>query len=224
MQLVLGKDSGYRLFYLGTDLVTVPVQLFGRVKPAATLTIVPNANLHKLVQLSNDLKTFEMLVQSAGLVPELSYELDQLTLFAPNNLAFESMDPTAFAGAMSDASSLQELLQFHMVRGRFDITTDPAVDSSLVTILGEQLTLTTLDAKQHAEAHVHIFDRNGGDLGVIVRSNINATNGVIHVVDRVLIPPTATSTVARLNTSAPAVLRTDAPTVLTVSPKLASQV
>ena len=93
------------------------------------------------------------------------------TLFAPTNAAFEALDPAMLEELMADPTGdLARILQYHMVSGAVmaaDATADE--DGLIDTAAGEPLDLSALN---------------------LVTTDIETSNGVIHVIDAVQVPPT----------------------------------
>lgn len=116
-------------------------------------------------------------VTAAELVDTLSGE-GPFTVFAPVDAAFEALDPATLNAALNDPSGLlTTVLTYHVVPGK--ITTDQFTDGGkLTTVQGEDITTT--------------LDENGGWLingNPIAVQNIQASNGVIHAMGAVLLPP-----------------------------------
>lgn len=124
---------------------------------------------------NEDFSTLVSLVQQAGLADALA-TTDGLTVFAPTNEAFAALPPTVVEYLTSNPELLTQVLQYHVVEGRV-----------LSTDLTDGLTAAALDGSEL------IFTVN--DEGVLVNNaavttaDIAASNGVIHVIDTVLLPP-----------------------------------
>lgn len=121
--------------------------------------------------------TLVQAVTAAELVETLSGE-GPFTVFAPVDAAFEALDPATLDAALADPSGLlTTVLTYHVVPGK--ITTDQFTDGgTLKTVQGEDLTTTK--------------DENGNWLingNPIAVQNIQASNGVIHAMGAVLLPP-----------------------------------
>jgi transforming growth factor-beta-induced protein len=128
----------------------------------------------------------------AGLVPALNSSTSSLTVFAPTDAAFDSLAKTlgfANAGAMVaalDGATLAKILQYHVLPTKklaADLVAGGATQPTIYTFENAATTLA-LDTS----AGVKITD------AVLTRANVTtadvpATNGVIHVVDKVLVPP-----------------------------------
>lgn len=109
---------------------------------------------------------------SADLVSALQAE-GPFTVFAPTNDAFDA------AGDVP-ADALQDILLYHVVDG--------AVDSSAIPMMAP-----TLSENEWGNPLPLFFDTSDGvavNDGAVVLADVRATNGIIHVVDTVLLPPT----------------------------------
>ena len=97
------------------------------------------------------------------------------TVFAPSDAAFGQLDAATFAAIQADPELLKKVLRYHVVSGRraaADLT-----PGKLATVEGESLTVG------QAGGSPSIND------GRVTQADVPATNGVLHVIDRVLLPP-----------------------------------
>jgi uncharacterized surface protein with fasciclin (FAS1) repeats len=118
-----------------------------------------------------ELSQLTSVLETAGLTSVLE-EAGPLTVFAPNNDAFAELDLTELA---ADPTQLTEILQYHVVEGA--VTSDQLEDGQTVTTLqGDDLTIS-IDGDT-----VMVGD------ATVVQADIQAGNGVIHVIDTVLQP------------------------------------
>ena len=119
--------------------------------------------------------TLVSLVKKAGLVGALSGK-QQLTVFAPTNAAFAKVPKATLTALGKDKKALQAVLTYHVVKG--------AVPASKVVTLKSAKTLNG------ATVAIKV---TGGKVKVnnatVVKTDVAASNGVIHVINRVLIPP-----------------------------------
>jgi len=100
-----------------------------------------------------------------------------LTLFAPPDEAFAALPPGTMETLMADdRERLRALLARHIVRGRLAVS-DRASPRSVVTMRGDTLSLRPARSDSTIE-NASFLDRN-----------IEAANGLLHVVDTVLRPP-----------------------------------
>jgi len=136
------------------------------------------------IALSDD--NFSILVAAltqAGLVSELQGE-GPFTVFAPTNAAFEALLATLdlTAEELLGQSELAKVLLFHVISGKV-FSTD-ITDGLTAPTLNDDLTLTfTLDSE--GPAALGVFVNTDTE---VVAADIQALNGVVHVIDSVLIP------------------------------------
>jgi len=119
--------------------------------------------------------TLVSLVEEAGLADELS-GAGPLTVFAPTDEAFAAVPEETLAGLQKDPEALRRVLLYHVVEG--EVTSEQVVGlDSAPTLAGADLGFSVDgDAVLVNEAQVTMAD-------------VLASNGVIHVVDSVLLPP-----------------------------------
>lgn len=148
----------------------------------ANKTIVENASNSK------DHKTLVAAIKAAGLVDTLS-SATLYTVFAPTDAAFKSLPPGTVDNLLKpeNKAQLQAVLTYHVVSGA--LTTKDLQDkikegggkASIKTIQGESL---TVEPKGRS---IEITDAKG-DTALITIPNVMQSNGVIQVVDTVLLP------------------------------------
>jgi uncharacterized surface protein with fasciclin (FAS1) repeats len=129
-----------------------------------------------LVQTAVKAGTFQTLVkavQAAGLVDTFSGP-GPYTVFAPNDSAFAKLPAGTVEGLLKDIPKLKDVLTYHVVAGRH-MAAEVAKQSSLKTVQGQSIEVD-------ATAGVRV----GG--ATVIQPDIEADNGVIHVIDRVLLP------------------------------------
>ena len=120
------------------------------------------------------LQTFSAAIGTAGLARLLDSD-GPITIFAPTDRAFERIPSGELASLLDDSSRLAEVLRHHVVSGR--VSAPRAKQPRKVTPdFGGDLELTRSARGFHV------------DQARIVKTNIRATNGVIHAIDRVLDP------------------------------------
>jgi uncharacterized surface protein with fasciclin (FAS1) repeats len=133
-----------------------------------------------IVEVASEDDRFSTLVtavQAAGLVDALKGE-GPLTVFAPTNDAFDALPDGALDSLLSDTQALTDVLLYHVVDGKV-MSTDVVELSEAETLLGEKLSIEVMDGSVMVnEAQVILTD-------------IETSNGVIHVIDSVLLPPSS---------------------------------
>jgi uncharacterized surface protein with fasciclin (FAS1) repeats len=130
---------------------------------------------------SKDHTTLVAAVRAAGLVTTLEGK-GPFTVFAPTNAAFGKL-PAGTVDTLvkpENKATLTKILTYHVVPGKLEAS-DLTDGKKLKTVEGEDLTV-----KRSGDA-VTIVDAKGGSSTVTI-PNVNQSNGVIHVVDTVLMP------------------------------------
>jgi uncharacterized surface protein with fasciclin (FAS1) repeats len=143
----------------------------------------PSKNIVENAVNSKDHTTLVAAVKAAGLVDTLQSK-GPFTVFAPTNAAFGKLPAGTVETLVKPESkaTLTKILTYHVVPGKMEAAslTD---GKKLKTAEGEELTVKLKDGK------VWIVDAKGGTSMVTI-PNVNQSNGVIHVVDTVLMPAT----------------------------------
>jgi len=148
----------------------------------------PSKNIIQNAVNSKDHTTLVAAVKAAGLVETLSGP-GPFTVFAPTNAAFAKLPAGTVETLVKPESkpTLTKVLTYHVVAGRMsaaDLTAKAkmgAGKNTLTTVEGEPLTVAVKDGA------VWLTDAKGGHSRVTI-ANVNQSNGVIHVVDTVLMP------------------------------------
>ncbi len=119
-------------------------------------------------------ETLTTAVEEAGLADTLKEE-GPYTVFAPTDEAFAQLPEGTVSSLLEpeNQDKLTDILLYHVVAG--EVTSDQIVDGELKTVGGESVYIST-------DQGVQINDAN------VVKADIAADNGVIHVVDQVLLP------------------------------------
>ena len=131
-------------------------------------------NLVQTAVAAGQFKTLASLLQKAGLVGTLAGK-GQFTVFAPTDAAFAKVPKATLASLGKNKAKLRAVLLYHVVKGR--VTAAQAMKlHSATTLQGKQLTIRVSNGKVIV----------GG--ATVVKANVMASNGVIHVINKVLIP------------------------------------
>jgi uncharacterized surface protein with fasciclin (FAS1) repeats len=118
--------------------------------------------------------TLVTLVKRAGLVDALSGQT-KLTVFAPTNAAFAKVPAKTLRALKHDKAMLKSVLLYHVVKGRLSAKRI-ANRHSASTLEGGRLHFRT------RAGHVYV------NRARVVTADIGASNGIVHAIDRVLIP------------------------------------
>jgi uncharacterized surface protein with fasciclin (FAS1) repeats len=141
----------------------------------------PSKNIVQNAVNSKDHTTLVAAVKAAGLVNTLESK-GPFTVFAPTNAAFGKLPAGTVDNLVKpeNKATLSKILTYHVVPGKLEAS-DLTEGKKLKTVEGEQLTIKKSDGK------VTIIDSKGNSSTVTI-PNVNQSNGVIHVVDTVLMP------------------------------------
>lgn len=125
---------------------------------------------------NQDFETLVTAVKAAGLVETLN-GAGPFTVFAPTDEAFAAVDPKVLDLLLlpSNKDALTEVLTYHVVPG--EVTSADIKPGDVATVEGQDVTITT---------------DNGGvqvNGATVTAADVMASNGVIHVIDEVLLPP-----------------------------------
>ena len=113
-------------------------------------------------------------VEAAGLTETLSGE-GPFTVFAPTDEAFAALPAGTVEALLADPAALAAILTYHVVAGKV-MSTDLTNGMMAATVNGAEVTITT-------EGGVMVND------ATVTTADIEASNGVIHVIDKVIMPP-----------------------------------
>ncbi|TRO48283.1 fasciclin domain-containing protein [Candidatus Bathyarchaeota archaeon] len=123
-------------------------------------------------------KTLVTAVKAAGLVDTLKSK-GPFTVFAPNDDAFAKLPEGTVEGLLKDIPKLKAVLTYHVVSGKV-MAADVVKLKTAKTVQGQEVKIDA--SKWHLHKNPKINDAN------VVTVDVAADNGVIHVIDKVLLP------------------------------------
>ena len=164
-----------------TATVVAPARAEEKTVMVGGAAMFPSKNIVQNAVNSKDHTTLVAAVKAAGLVDTLEGK-GPFTVFAPTNAAFGKLPAGTVDTLVKPESkaTLTKILTYHVVPGKLGAS-DLKDGMKLKTAEGEELTV------KHQDGKVWIVDAKGGTSMVTI-SNVNQSNGVIHVVDTVLMP------------------------------------
>jgi len=144
---------------------------------AAALTVLVSvqaqaANIVDTAAAAGSFKTLAAALQAAGLVDTLKGP-GPFTVFAPTDEAFAKIPKDQLDALLKDKAKLTAVLTYHVVPGKVlakDVKAGP-----VKTVQGSSLTVSTMGGVKVDAANV-------------VKTDVMADNGVIHVIDSVILP------------------------------------
>ncbi len=119
--------------------------------------------------------TLVAAVKAAGLVPALKGK-GPFTVFAPNDAAFAKLPPGTVESLLKNKAKLAAILKYHVISGRVKAADVAGKSLKVATLEGQPVSVDGSLGVKVNDAHV-------------IQPDIEASNGVIHVIDTVLLPP-----------------------------------
>ncbi len=141
------------------------------------------SNIVETAIASGEFRTLVQAVQAAGLVETLKGQ-GPFTVFAPTDEAFRSLPTGTLEGLLKDLPRLKSILTYHVVNRRIMSSEMHELASggrtpNITTLQGSAVTLKTQGMVQKS---IYV------DGAKLIRPDIETTNGVIQVIDKVLMP------------------------------------
>ena len=147
------------------------------VAESTTTEAMEEMSIVATAEAAGDFTTLLAAVEAAGLVDTLEGE-GPYTVFAPTDDAFAALPEGTVEGLLDDPEALSDILLYHVVPG--EVTSDQVV------------TLESATTAQGSDVSIRV---EGDSVFVndaqVIMTDIQASNGVIHVIDAVLLPPAA---------------------------------
>ena len=137
--------------------------------------------MKNIVETAVEAGLFETLVKAvkaADLAETLSGK-EQFTVFAPTDEAFSKLPAGTIESLLKDKEKLTNVLTYHVVPGKV-MSSDVTKLKSAKTVQGQEIRIDA--AKWHLHRNVKV---NGAN---VVKADIECSNGVIHVIDKVILP------------------------------------
>ena len=157
-----------RLFALAASTAALAAALAGCATTSAPVSVA------ETIASTPSLSTLNSLVMKAGLTDALK-GTGPFTVFAPTNDAFKAVPAKTLEDLGNDPAKLKAVLTYHVVPGKFAAA--DVKNGNAKTVNGANLALS------RAGTFVTVED------AMVQSADMMATNGVVHTVDRVLMPP-----------------------------------
>jgi uncharacterized surface protein with fasciclin (FAS1) repeats len=156
---------------------------------AVLLPPVPSNTVVDIIVNSPDHNTLEAAVIAADLAGTLSGD-GPFTVFAPTDAAFAALPAGTVEALLGDIPALTNILLYHVV-GATALSTDLSDGQMVMTLEGSDVTVTL------SNGNVFINDAQ------VTVADIVASNGVVHVINAVLLPPVPSNTVVDIIVNSP---------------------
>ncbi|MGZ4688271.1 MAG: fasciclin domain-containing protein [Acidimicrobiia bacterium] len=144
-------------------------------KTSSTTAMADPGTIVDVASANPDFSTLVTAVTKAGLVETLS-GAGPYTVFAPTNAAFSAIPADQLDAILADKAQLTKILTYHVLPGKV-MAADLKPDQMVKTVEGQDVDIKVTDGAATI---------NGCK---IVKTDVAASNGVIHVIDCVLTPP-----------------------------------
>ncbi|WP_198335079.1 fasciclin domain-containing protein [Psychrobacter namhaensis] len=138
-------------------------------------------NVVQVAQSNADFSLLVEAIQAAGLTGALANPNANYTIFAPTNAAFvQALQETGMTKAQLFANKplLTKILGYHVINGDMAMYAKDVKPGNVMTLSNDTLMVTSQG---------NLMDENGRTTNII-KTDIAANNGVVHVIDRVLLP------------------------------------
>ena len=141
----------------------------------ATARPSENKNIVQTAQAAGNFKTLTKLVTKAGLAATLS-QPGPYTVFAPTDTAFKRVPKSTLKSLAKNKAKLRAVLLYHVVVGKVP-SSEVVMMKSIKTVNGKSVRIRTSNGSVYVNS------------ARVTKPDVTASNGVIHVINRVLIPP-----------------------------------
>ncbi len=151
------------------------------MKTPMTKPAMANMNVVQVAQSNADFSILVEAVQAAGLAGALSNPDANFTILAPTNAAFaQALAETGMTKAQLFANKplLTKILSYHVINGSAPVYKKDVMPGNVTMLSNDTLMITPQGT---------LMDENGRTANIL-KTDIMATNGVVHVIDKVLLP------------------------------------
>jgi uncharacterized surface protein with fasciclin (FAS1) repeats len=177
-----------KLFMVLAIFTIINTVAIAQTKMVGGAEMYPSKNIVENAVNSKDHTTLVAAVKAADLVSILSSD-GPFTVFAPVNSAFDALPEGTVSTLLKkeNQNKLQEVLTYHVLAGKFskeDLMANIKKGkgkATFKTVYGDKLTATVEGDS------IKLMDTSGNTASITI-SDVNQSNGVIHVIDTVLLP------------------------------------
>jgi uncharacterized surface protein with fasciclin (FAS1) repeats len=164
-----------RVMAVSAAIAVIAVPTAAHAGSAPRAAAAQEGNLVETAQAAGNFSTLVRLVQQAGLVQTLSGD-DAYTVLAPTDAAFEKVPTATLRRLGNNRRLLRQVLLYHVIEGRV-----PA---------RRVVRLRSAETVQGARVRIRVRgERVRINAARVTTTDVRASNGIIHVINRVLLPP-----------------------------------
>jgi uncharacterized surface protein with fasciclin (FAS1) repeats len=180
---VIVRSMGNVIKVNNADVVTADVEATNGVVHVVDRVLVPpnfpiTLYSEDIVELAESQPDFSTLVHAlvVGKLTDTLSRQGPYTVFAPTNEAFAKLPAADLQQLLANPTKLSSLLEYHVLAGNFkmrdlmSVRSAQTLEGGVVTVAGSGSVITVNDAK-------------------VLKADVGATNGVLHFIDTVLVPP-----------------------------------
>jgi len=177
---VLGKNVAIRVdqgnvYINDAKVIITDIEASNGVIHVINAVLIPPKDIVDMAEADGNLTTLVTAIKAAGLVDTLK-GAGPVTVFAPTNDAFSKLPAGTLDSLLKDIPKLKNVLLYHVVSGKV-MAADVVKLTSATTVLGKAVTIRV------DQGNVYINDAK------VTITDIQASNGVIHIINAVLSPP-----------------------------------
>jgi uncharacterized surface protein with fasciclin (FAS1) repeats len=146
------------------------------IAPVSAAPSAPKQDITQVAASSPQFSTLVSLLKKAGLVGALKQ--GNYTVFAPTNAAFAKLPKSTLNAVAEDPALLKTVLKYHVVKGKVPAAKVVTLNGkSVKTLAGQSVKVSVRGGKVFLNGSTRI-----------TKTDVMASNGVIHVIDKVLVP------------------------------------
>ena len=160
--------------FLATSALGLAATATTGVLPARAVT--GTSTIVELAAATPELSTLVTAVQAADLVGALSAP-GSLTVFAPTNTAFAALPDGVLDGLLADSDALAEVLTYHVSGSYYPASALIGQRGRVPTLQGGYIRVNATGDGVHLNGNTRV-----------TTADVMASNGVVHIIDRVLLP------------------------------------
>lgn len=139
----------------------------------ATATMAAEKDIVDTASSAGSFNTLVVAIQKAGLVETLKGD-GPFTVFAPTDAAFAKIPQAQLEAILADKAVLTKILTYHVIAGK--VMASDVKAGQAKSVEGDNITITISNGRVMV------------DKATVIKTDVAASNGVIHVIDSVMIP------------------------------------
>ncbi len=173
----------YSLRRLGTSVLAIGALIFSGMLSADARQggSHPTGNIVQIAQAAGSFNTLIAALQATDLSSVLADESQHFTVFAPTDEAFALLGKDTIDALIADPETLSNILLYHVIPGQ-------VVDAATaISLSGSKVEAANGDELAIQAKGQRLFINSS----TVIATDVRATNGIIHVIDSVLMPPAA---------------------------------